>query len=63
MTCVLLVLYAFSIVFGRLYTGMHGFSDCAVGVAIGCVVSLGQWISEDWMENWMRSPGWTGNAL
>ncbi|KAJ7150857.1 sphingosine-1-phosphate phosphatase [Mycena crocata] len=30
-----LALYASSIVFGRLYTAMHSFSDCAVGVLLG----------------------------
>lgn len=33
-----LVIYATSIVFGRLYTAMHSFTDCAVGVAIGVLV-------------------------
>ncbi|KAK0189160.1 sphingosine-1-phosphate phosphatase [Armillaria mellea] len=32
---VLLVFYTFSIVFGRLYTAMHSFTDCAVGVILG----------------------------
>jgi hypothetical protein len=27
--------YVFSIVFGRLYTAMHSFTDCVVGVAMG----------------------------
>ncbi|KAH8116160.1 PAP2 superfamily-domain-containing protein [Phellopilus nigrolimitatus] len=33
--CVFLSLYAVSIVFGRLYTGMHSITDCVVGVALG----------------------------
>ncbi|KAI5118596.1 hypothetical protein M0805_004171 [Coniferiporia weirii] len=36
--CVLLSVYVLSIVFGRLYTGMHSFTDCAVGVALGTAV-------------------------
>lgn len=32
---VLLIFYTFSIVFGRLYTAMHSFTDCAIGVILG----------------------------
>ncbi|KAJ6470219.1 sphingosine-1-phosphate phosphatase [Mycena vitilis] len=35
-----LAVYATSIVFGRLYTAMHSFSDCAVGVFIGAALWL-----------------------
>jgi hypothetical protein len=31
----LLTWYVFSIVFGRLYTAMHSFTDCAMGVVMG----------------------------
>ncbi|EEB89968.1 hypothetical protein MPER_11885 [Moniliophthora perniciosa FA553] len=31
----ILLWYAFSIVFGRLYTAMHSFTDCAMGVFLG----------------------------
>ncbi|KAJ7034573.1 sphingosine-1-phosphate phosphatase [Mycena alexandri] len=33
-----LVIYTVSIVFGRLYTAMHSFSDCTVGFTTGAVV-------------------------
>ena len=33
-----LLFYVFSIVYGRLYTGMHSFTDCAVGIALGVFV-------------------------
>ncbi len=33
--CVGLVFYTFSIVFGRLYTAMHSFTDCVMGVLLG----------------------------
>ncbi|KAK7462727.1 Long-chain base-1-phosphate phosphatase [Stygiomarasmius scandens] len=33
--CGLLVWYTFSIVYGRLYTAMHSFVDCIMGVALG----------------------------
>ncbi|KAJ7197104.1 PAP2 superfamily-domain-containing protein [Mycena haematopus] len=35
-----LVVYATSIVFGRIYTAMHSFSDCAVGVFLGATLWL-----------------------
>ncbi|KAF7348655.1 Sphingosine-1-phosphate phosphatase [Mycena venus] len=35
-----LAVYATSIVFGRLYTAMHSFSDCAVGVFLGAFLWL-----------------------
>ncbi|KAJ7096101.1 PAP2 superfamily-domain-containing protein [Mycena epipterygia] len=35
-----LAVYATSIVFGRLYTAMHSFSDCLVGVALGLLLWL-----------------------
>ncbi|KAJ7742179.1 sphingosine-1-phosphate phosphatase [Mycena maculata] len=35
-----LAIYATSIVFGRLYTAMHSFSDCAVGVFLGAFLWL-----------------------
>ncbi|KAL6301478.1 hypothetical protein BKA93DRAFT_797667 [Sparassis latifolia] len=33
-----LLVYVFSIVYGRLYTGMHSFTDCTVGVIMGVFV-------------------------
>ncbi|KAJ7216737.1 PAP2 superfamily-domain-containing protein [Mycena haematopus] len=35
-----LAVYATSIVFGRIYTAMHSFSDCAVGVFLGATLWL-----------------------
>ncbi|KAJ7863734.1 sphingosine-1-phosphate phosphatase [Mycena olivaceomarginata] len=35
-----LAIYATSIVFGRLYTAMHSFSDCAVGIFLGAITWL-----------------------
>ncbi|KAJ7199136.1 sphingosine-1-phosphate phosphatase [Mycena pura] len=35
-----LAAYATSIVFGRLYTAMHSFADCVVGIAIGALLWL-----------------------
>ncbi|KAF5351029.1 hypothetical protein D9756_008418 [Leucocoprinus leucothites] len=41
----LLGLYTFSIVFGRLYTAMHSFTDCAVGVLLGTAI---WWAYNSW---------------
>ncbi|KAF5380023.1 hypothetical protein D9615_006192 [Tricholomella constricta] len=38
----ILSIYTFSIVFGRIYTAMHSFTDCAVGVALGAGIWWGQ---------------------
>ncbi|TRM64665.1 hypothetical protein BD626DRAFT_547068 [Schizophyllum amplum] len=46
----LLTVYAFSIVFGRLYTAMHCFTDCAAGVAVGV-----------WL--WWFETSWDGFSL
>lgn len=42
---ILLGIYTFSIVFGRLYTAMHSFTDCAVGVFLGTMI---WWICSSW---------------
>jgi hypothetical protein len=41
----LLAVYTFSIVFGRLYTAMHSFTDCAFGVLLGTVI---WWTYSSW---------------
>ncbi|THH08409.1 hypothetical protein EW145_g2722 [Phellinidium pouzarii] len=64
--CVLISVYIFSIVFGRLYTGMHSLTDCAVGVALGTAIwgahalwwsPIEAWIvgtsgSYSWLPSW-----------
>ncbi|KAG6827645.1 hypothetical protein H0H92_011011 [Tricholoma furcatifolium] len=42
-----LSVYTFSIVFGRIYTAMHSFTDCFVGVALGSAI-------------WWAESSWTG---
>ncbi|KAF8880461.1 PAP2 superfamily-domain-containing protein [Gymnopilus junonius] len=42
---VILLLYAFSIVFGRLYTAMHSFTDCLIGVTLGAAI---WWAHTSW---------------
>ncbi|PFH47305.1 hypothetical protein AMATHDRAFT_152494, partial [Amanita thiersii Skay4041] len=43
----LLLFYAFSIVFGRLYTAMHTFTDCVMGITLGTLI---------WW--WVNHAGW-----
>ena len=57
---VLLAWYAFSIVYGRLYTAMHSFTDCIMGCVMGAAVWAGYWIMENRIERWLETPGWTG---
>ncbi|KAF9446990.1 hypothetical protein P691DRAFT_707521 [Macrolepiota fuliginosa MF-IS2] len=42
---ILLGIYIFSIVFGRLYTAMHSYTDCAVGVTLGTAI---WWVCSSW---------------
>ncbi|KAF8653533.1 hypothetical protein AX14_008296 [Amanita brunnescens Koide BX004] len=44
---ILLGIYTFSIVFGRLYCAMHCFTDCAMGVFLGAII-------------WWAETSWTG---
>jgi dihydrosphingosine 1-phosphate phosphatase len=55
--------YTFSIVFGRLYCGMHSFTDCGVGIALGAAVSAAYWVMEEAIERWICTPGWTGKSV
>ena len=61
--CVLLAWYTFSIVYGRLYTGMHSFTEITAGVAAGAFIWTVYWAYEDIFENWIASPGWDGKSL
>ena len=55
-----IVWYIFSIVFGRLYCGMHSFTDCTVGVVLGATVWALYWAMENIIENWISTAGWYG---
>lgn len=55
-----LLVYIFSIVFGRLYTAMHSFSDCVMGVILGVIVWAFYYFVEDWTEAWLIHAGWSG---
>lgn len=59
-----LAIYYFSLIFGRLYTGMHGFLDIFTGSAVGLAVFLFRfYLGEKW-DTLMFSHGYTfGIAL
>lgn len=54
---VLVALYSFSIVFGRLYCGMHGFLDVVVGMLLGAVLALGQWLLGPAIDSYVFGDG------
>ena len=58
-----LVFYVFSIVFGRLYTAMHSFTDCIVGVALGAGIWGLHILCGEYVDNWMRNNGFIGTSL
>lgn len=47
--------YAFSIVLGRLYCGMHGFLDVVCGSLLGAAIALGQFYLGPVMDDWLFS--------
>ncbi|GJJ10601.1 hypothetical protein Clacol_004828 [Clathrus columnatus] len=49
--------YACTIVFGRIYCGMHSFTDCVAGSLLGAAIWLVHWFIEDWVDVWARSGG------
>lgn len=58
----ILLFYIFSIVYGRLYTGMHSFTDCLFGVLLGTAL----WATHTWcggyVSAWMHESGWIGKS-
>lgn len=61
-SCGILVLYGVSIVFGRIYTGMHSFTDCGAGVALGATIWAVYVVSSNTIERWLESGSWIGKA-
>ncbi|KAF8552134.1 hypothetical protein OG21DRAFT_1511846 [Imleria badia] len=57
-SCGILVLYVITIVFGRIYTGMHSFTDCGMGVALGVAIWAAYVITSNTMERWLESGSW-----
>lgn len=58
--CFALAFYVFSIVYGRLYTGMHSLTDCVMGVVLGAGIwALNLFFGEP-LYAWVRNSGWVG---
>ncbi|KAI8349066.1 hypothetical protein B0O80DRAFT_390074 [Mortierella sp. GBAus27b] len=53
-----LITYAVSIVYGRLYCGMHSITDCVGGSLIGIAIWATQWTFRHTIEYYMVSPVW-----
>lgn len=60
---ILLVIYCFSIVYGRVYTGMHSFTDCAFGVFLGAAIWGAYALTADMLDQWLQTPGWIVPAV
>ena len=56
----LLLFYVFSIVYGRLYTAMHSFTDCIVGVALGAGIWGLHILCGEYVDNWAHDNGFIG---
>ncbi|KAF9150366.1 hypothetical protein BG015_007833, partial [Linnemannia schmuckeri] len=53
-----LIVYAVSIIYGRLYCGMHSITDCIGGTLIGVGIWATQWTFRHTIEYYMVSPVW-----
>lgn len=58
-----LVWYTFTIVFGRLYTGMHSITDCVVGTTLGSSIWLLHHTVGDAVDHWIINGGWQVPAV
>ncbi|KAF2688237.1 sphingosine-1-phosphate phosphohydrolase-like protein [Lentithecium fluviatile CBS 122367] len=50
--------YTVSIVFGRLYCGMHGFLDVVLGSILGAAIAVAQLMWGDLFDSWIFSNGY-----
>ncbi|EPS40193.1 hypothetical protein H072_5957 [Dactylellina haptotyla CBS 200.50] len=55
---ILAALYATSIVFGRVYCGMHGFLDVIIGSILGVILAIGEFIYGPSINQWMWHGTW-----
>jgi dihydrosphingosine 1-phosphate phosphatase len=55
--------YAISIVFGRLYCGMHGFLDVIFGSLFGALLAYIEFYGGPVLQTWMLASNWTAPAL
>ena len=60
-SAVVLTLYVVSIVYGRLYTAMHSFTDCAVGVVLGASIWGFFELYGEALDYWLKNYGWSGS--
>ncbi|KAI1076392.1 PAP2-domain-containing protein [Whalleya microplaca] len=51
--------YAVSIIFGRLYCGMHGFLDVIIGSIMGAVISLIEFYYGPALHDYLQQNGWS----
>lgn len=55
--------YTVSIIFGRLYCGMHGFVDVVVGGIMGAAISLVEWYAAPFVDAALSDNGWSAVLL
>ncbi|KAH9887321.1 PAP2-domain-containing protein [Cubamyces lactineus] len=58
-----LLFYVFSIVYGRLYTAMHSFTDCIAGMFIGAAIWGLHILVGGYVDAWVRTSGWIVPAV
>jgi hypothetical protein len=61
--CIGLSWYLVSIVFGRLYTGMHSITDCVMGVLLGTGVWAIHYFAQDAIRHLVTTGDWTVPAV
>lgn len=54
-----LLFYATSVVYGRIYAGMHSIIDCIAGSALGAAITAIQWKWFDHIESFVKINSWT----
>ena len=57
-----IIFYASSIVFGRIYTAMHSFTDCAFGVVLGTAIWALQHLFLGRVDAAIINGGWVGKS-
>ena len=57
-----LMIYACSIVYGRIYTAMHSFMDCAMGVFLGASCWAIHYFFSEIVDTWVATGGWIGES-
>ena len=57
-----IIFYASSIVFGRIYTAMHSFTDCAFGIILGTAIWALQHLYLGRVDAAIVNGGWVGKS-